>query len=217
MQVLNIRGTTCSGKTTLMKQIIAQDKPKIISLTKEVKGTLLDKLQSVVIGTYKKSGKFGGCDSVKKVEHMEQAIWKALSIRPHVLFEGLLVSHSYARWKNFSDQLKILQVAHKSPSAQGMIWAFVNPTFKQNLNQLKQRNAIKNLREERGDKFVMNFIQRYKSICRLEKKALADNQTVIYPRHDEYPWDYVLNYLDITGDQILLKPNKKMGIGKFLR
>ena len=171
MQVVNIRGTTSSGKTYIMRNIIAMEpKPQIITLTPEVKGTLLPYFKSIVIGTYKKGGKFGGCDSIAKVEYMEQAIWKALEIRPTIYFEGLLVSHSYERWKKFSNYLKANQRLYKA-EPNGMIWAFITPTFRVNLNRLKQRNGIKDLRKERGDKFVMNFIQRYKSIVRLKKKA----------------------------------------------
>lgn len=220
MQVVNIRGNTSSGKTTLMRTIIAQeDRVKIITLTKEVKGTLLQDHNYIVIGTYKKGGKFGGCDSIAKVAYMEQAIWKALTIAPTVLFEGLLVSFSYQRWKDFSDKLQTLQIAsgvdHRS--CNGMIWAFVYPTFRQNLKQLKGRNGIKDLRKERGDKFVMNFIQRFKSITRLLKKAKADKQNIIYPSNDAYPFDHVIQFINVIGDQKLLKASKNKGIGKFLK
>lgn len=217
MQVVNIRGTTSSGKTYTMRKIIAMEPvPKIISLTKEVKGTLLPIHKLIVIGTYKKGGKFGGCDSIAKVEYMEEAIWKALTIRPTVLFEGLLVSHSYGRWKDFSDKLRVLQTMHKAKE-NGMTWGFITPPFRVNLEQLKRRNGIKNLRKERGEKFVMNFIQRYKSIVRLKKKAIEDNETIINLFDCAYSWDYIIQYLSKYGDQILLKGNKKKGINRFIK
>lgn len=212
MQVVNIRGTTSSGKTYAMRKLIAESKKqKVITLTPEVKGTLIT--CGIVIGTYKKGGKFGGCDSIAKVVYMEQAIWKALEIRPTVYFEGLLVSHSYERWKKFSDNLKATQKLHKAKQ-NGMIWAFVTPSFKVNLNRLKRRNGIKDLRKERGDKFVMNFIQRYKSIVRLKKKAVKDKMTVVNITYD--PLQFLKEVNDIIGDQVLLTGIKKQGISKFL-
>ena len=98
-----------------------------------------------------------------------------------------------------------------------MIWAFVSPTFRQNLKQLKNRNNLTDLREARGDKFVMNFIQRYKSIVRLKKKAIADKQTVLEVLDDAYPWNVIADFINAISDPALLKTKKKKGIAKFLR
>ena len=213
MQVINIRGTTSSGKTTAMTGLIkaSNQKNRIITLTPEVKGTLIS--FGIVIGTYKKGSKFGGCDAIKKIEYMEQAIWKALEIRPIVFFEGLLVSHSYERWKNFSDKLKTIQKEY-NVKQNGIIWVFTSPSFRQNLNQLKKRNNIKNLRKKRGDKFVMNFIQRYKSIVRLKKKAIKDKMTI--ENIDSKDIFKLMKVVEKYKDQVLLKGKDKKGITKFL-
>ena len=217
MQVVNIRGTTSSGKTTLMKQIIeSAGESAFITLTKDVRGTLLPRIDAIVIGVSKPGSKFGGCDAIAKVEYMEQAIWKALSIMPTVLFEGLLVSHSFGRWLDFSVKLELLQKKYTG-ARKGMIWAFINPTFRQNLKQLKKRNNLTDLREARGDEFIMNFVSRYKSIVRLEKKVVLAKQTIIYPLQDPYPADFVTEYIADIRDPVLLPLEKKGGIAKFLR
>lgn len=214
MQVINIRGTTSSGKTTLVRKLIADSKKStIVSLTKNVKGHMLDNIMT--IGTYKKGSKFGGVDAIDKISYAEEAIMKALTMKPIVVFEGLLVSHSYDRWEENSAKIKKLQLKYDAPAV-GMIWIFTLPTFRENLRRLAKRNGIKgSVREVKGDKFIMNFIQRYKSMQRIKKKAILGHQSLLILPNDADPFERLQNYIDkIQDDKIL--PVKKSGIRKLL-
>jgi hypothetical protein len=203
-----------------MRQVIADsDRNTIISLTSKVKGHLLDEV--IVIGQYKKGSKFGGCDSIEKVKYMEDAIWKALEKMPTVLFEGLLVSHSFERWVKFSDNLCATQKKHKAKE-HGMVWAFIIPTFKESVLRMRGRNNIKgSLREVKGEEFVRNFISRYKSIRRLQWKAVNETKPMQcvfqLPPTETYPF-FKRNVLGLCSKDktpCLIGVRKK-GISKFV-
>ena len=88
MNVINIRGTTGSGKTTLMRNIIKTygfSNPVLISEGVQAHYSK----DCCVIGPYLDGSKFGGVDAIKKISYVEPAILKALQARPIVLFEGL--------------------------------------------------------------------------------------------------------------------------------
>lgn len=214
MQVLNIRGTTSSGKTTLVRKLIATSTENdIISITSKVKGHMLDNI--VTIGTYKKGSKFGGVDSIDKISYVEEAIMKALTMKPIVVFEGLLVSHSFDRWRDNSKKFMKIQSKYGAPAV-GMIWIFTVPTFRENLRRLAKRNNIKgSVREAKGDKFIMNFVQRYKSMQRILKKATHDGQSLLILPNDGDPFERLQNYIFKIRDDKLL-PIKKSGIRRLL-
>jgi len=188
MQVVNIRGTTGSGKSTIVRNLIhIADTSQVISISQGVKGHLLrfswpDKYCTcIVIGRYEKNSNFGGVDAISKISYVEPAIWKALQIAPVVVFEGLLISHSFERWINFSNELKEKQKASGVDVPFGMIWVFTIPSFRENIKRLHKRNNIvltKTLREVKGDDYILNFISRYKSIIRIYKKSFESNQSL---------------------------------------
>lgn len=175
MNVINIRGTTGSGKTSIVRKLMKDhDFSPPITITKGAVAHFSDKY--VIIGPYLDGSNFGGIDAVKKISYVEPAILKAMELRPTVFFEGLLISHSYERWLEFSKKLANLQKKKKCPPV-GMIWAFITPPFGVNIERLKKRNKIpsnKTLREVKGDAYIKNFIGRYKSICRIKLKAKVD-------------------------------------------
>jgi hypothetical protein len=223
MQVLNIRGTTGSGKTTIVRNLIhIADMKQLISISEGVKGHLLHFHQKpdvpcIVIGEYKKDSNFGGVDAIAKISYVEPAIWRALEIAPVVVFEGLLISHSYDRWKNFSDELLGKQVDLKEAD-HGMMWCFTLPKLRENLKRLKKRNRIvgKTLREAKGDKYILNFIDRYKSITRIYKKAVKDDQTIyMVDGFSDFAKQWFFPTLQDPGSK-LKKSKKKTGIERYL-
>lgn len=175
MNVINIRGTTGSGKTTIVRNLLKDHNfSSAITISEGVPAHISD--ECVVIGPYKAGSNFGGVDAIKKISYVEPAILKALEIRPTVIFEGLLISHSYDRWLDFSKTIKTLQYDYNCTQV-GMIWAFIKPPFRVNIQRLRTRNNIppdKTLRLVKGDKYISNFISRYKSICRILNKAKLD-------------------------------------------
>ena len=175
MNVINVRGTTGSGKTTIIRTLMKDHNfSPPITISKGVVGHFSH--DYVVIGPYKEGSNFGGVDAIKKISYVEPAIMKALELRPTVIFEGLLISHSYDRWLEFSKKLVKIQ-ARLELELNGMIWAFIVPPFRVNIRRLRTRNKIphdKTLREVKGNNYISNFISRYKSIHRILKKAKLD-------------------------------------------
>jgi len=168
MQLINVRGTTSSGKTTCLREIIKASKTnKIFKLTSNVQAHLLD--NCCTIGVYKPGSKFGGVDAIATMDYVEAAIFEAFKYSPVVVFEGLLVSHSFQRWFDFSEKVKFFQ-KENSCIPRGMVWAFIVPPYRVNANRMCKRNGIQKI-NEKGDAFVLNFIQRVKSINRLRKKV----------------------------------------------
>ena len=174
MNVINIRGTTGSGKTTLVQRLIKSgDFSPPITISQGVIGHYSDKI--CIIGPYT-SKKFGGVDAIKKISYVEPAIYRALEKRPIIIFEGLLISHSYGRWERFSKVLRRLQKRMHVP-ATGMKMLFIMPSFRVNIQRLRFRNntpPFKTLLEDKGEQFIKNFVDRYKSIKRISKKAEAE-------------------------------------------
>ena len=174
MNVINIRGTTGSGKTTIIRNLMANYQfSQALTISEGVVGHYSKDM--ALIGPYKEGSNFGGVDAIKKISYVKPAILKALTLRPIVIFEGLLISHSYERWLDFSKALQLLQEkAGEAPT--GLIMCFITPSFRENIRRLRQRNNVKgSLREAKGDKYISNFISRYKSICRIRTKAVNES------------------------------------------
>lgn len=175
MNVINVRGTTGSGKTTIVRQLLKEHNfSSAITISKGAPCHISD--DYVVIGPYRSGSNFGGVDAIKKISYVEPAILKALEIRPTVIFEGLLISHSFERWVDFSIDIRKKQSELHLPET-GMIWAFIKPPFRVNIRRLRTRNNIprdKTLREVKGEKYIKNFISRYRSMCRIRNRAAEE-------------------------------------------
>jgi hypothetical protein len=173
MNVINVRGTTGSGKTSIIRALMNhQTFSPPLTISEGVVGHY--SRDYALIGPYREGSNFGGVDAIKKISYVNPAIAKALQTRPTVIFEGLLISHSYDRWVEFSKRLQGVQM-ELGEKPHGLIMAFITPPFRENIKRLKKRNNIKgSLRESKGNKFILNFISRYKSICRIRNKAVLD-------------------------------------------
>jgi len=217
MQVINIRGTTSSGKTTTIKELIKNSGKSITTqISKGVRGVHLIEEDIIIIGEYH-SKKFGGVDGIARIEYVEPAIMKALERVPTIIFEGLLISHSFERWKIFSKRLLKLQKKYKARE-QGMIWAFIIPPFEENLKRLYYRNngpsISKSYRVALGEEKLFNFIKRFKSIHTVRNKCKKAKQSFT-----DLPWEHP--YLGLERilknkiDKVKLQ-KKKQRIMKFL-
>lgn len=97
--VINLRGTSGSGKTTIVRQLMALGSVSVIGSDRKPDAYRLV-LPEVhrplfVIGSYRNV--CGGCDSIKS---QDEVCERVLSWAPHghVLFEGLLVSGTFERY-----------------------------------------------------------------------------------------------------------------------
>jgi ABC-type dipeptide/oligopeptide/nickel transport system ATPase component len=99
--IINIRGTSGSGKSTAVRQVmdLAHSTDRIY--LKDRKNPLLyrlhwpgDKVISIP-GHYETA--CGGCDTIKTYDQLFEIIKQEYKVGHHVLFEGLLVAHDKKR------------------------------------------------------------------------------------------------------------------------
>lgn len=106
--IINIAGTSGSGKSTIVRSIIeAADKVKEHSEGKKILGYTCFGLGSkplFIVGPYNKPS--GGADNIQPLSEVFEQVLIAYTVENNVLFEGLLVSRSKGRllelWKSIN-------------------------------------------------------------------------------------------------------------------
>jgi hypothetical protein len=140
--VINPRGTSGSGKTTIIRGIMEKATKKVAlgDNPRKPEGYVLDlpgKHTTFVLGSYENT--CGGCDTIKtQDEIVERVIRYAVgpefaipSAPTNVLFEGLLMSHTFARYAAL-DRLLNTKGVH-------CIWAFLDTPLEVCLERVNQR------------------------------------------------------------------------------
>lgn len=109
--ILNVRGTSGSGKSTIVRKIMAMAPATDVGFQR---GTTrkqpywytlkFPEFSIVVPGHYETA--CGGCDTIKTYDELFAIIRNAHSCGMHVLFEGLLVAHDKKRTLELWDWLE---------------------------------------------------------------------------------------------------------------
>ena len=127
MTVINIRGTSGSGKSTAVKKFLNEVKSKT-PFPEESFSKTPDKIYGyycmvdsvrwpvVVLGSYERPS--GGCDGISPLSKVFEDVLKKHNESVHVIFEGLLVSRSKGRVIDLWDSLgqKDLHIIHLTTS-----------------------------------------------------------------------------------------------------
>lgn len=134
--VVNVRGTSGSGKSTVVRGIMAMGTVTPIGAEKKPDGYIvqiptLDK-NVYVVGPYVTA--CGGCDQITTQDEICDRI-RIYSSMGHVLVEGLLMSHSFARYAALDRELALSDVH--------CVWAFLDTPLEVCLDRVRSR------REER--------------------------------------------------------------------
>lgn len=110
--IINIRGTSGSGKTWVARQLI--DRWGIKETVGVKKGYLLDTPahDTFLLGKYAEAGT-GGADTIKDMNEVERIVLEQAGLNRHVVFEGIRVNGVYNRW---------IDAARKSSSH---VWQFI--------------------------------------------------------------------------------------------
>lgn len=107
--VVNIRGTSGSGKSYIVHQLLSLDD---WCKWKDASGKVLGYYNSrngwSIVGSYENT--CGGCDGIRSQNEIEERIQSLLNCGYSVIFEGLLVSTISSRWGEFAN--KISNQAH---------------------------------------------------------------------------------------------------------
>lgn len=114
--IINIRGTSGSGKSTIVRSLVETLKPcvrvKTLDLPKRKQPTsyMLGSPPVAVLGHYETA--CGGCDTLPGYDHIFSEVRCGADMCQHVVFEGLLVSEEVRRTielhQAFPDQLRVI-------------------------------------------------------------------------------------------------------------
>jgi cytidylate kinase len=96
MKVIQIKGANGTGKTTLVKDLISLSSDILLYIWQDngkVFATGMEDLGWIAIGEYKQEKKMGGCDCMKSIAEIKQAIdyCRKLDYR-YLVFEGAMIS-----------------------------------------------------------------------------------------------------------------------------
>lgn len=100
LSVINLRGTSGSGKTTIVRSVLRNGNWEKWVEDSKVMGYYNKTLNWAVVGSYENT--CGGCDCIKTQDETERRINTLLSCGYNVLFEGLLISTITSRWEKFA-------------------------------------------------------------------------------------------------------------------
>jgi hypothetical protein len=96
--ILNIRGTHGSGKSWVVHQLLKEPNEAIDDY-----GYYIPKWDCGVVGRY--NTPCGGCDGIKSADEVVKRVRAFYGMFRHVVFEGILVSHTFKRYSDLADEL----------------------------------------------------------------------------------------------------------------
>lgn len=130
LTVVNLRGTSGSGKTTIVRNILSHGNwvkwkdPE----GKKIWGYINQQLCWAIVGSYENT--CGGCDTIRTQDETEARIEQLLDWGFSVLFEGLLISTLSSRWIKFSQH-----ISDKS----NMLFYYLDTPIEECLNRIQAR------------------------------------------------------------------------------
>lgn len=147
--LLQLRGTSGSGKTTAMKALMDEiDAKPIMFNEKGTKATVYrgafdeyDDVKVYVLGDYSPHRSAGGCDTIPTVQEVIDLIEKLSKPGTLIVFEGLLLAHSWGAMGEY---------AHEKYGPR-YLNAFLDTPVETCLERVVQRRASKG-RDTEGDR-----------------------------------------------------------------
>lgn len=101
--VVNLRGTSGSGKTTIVRNVLSHGNWEIWSEQGKILGYVNLELGWAVVGSYENT--CGGCDGIRTQDETENRVRFLVSQGFSVLFEGLLISTITGRWATLAQSI----------------------------------------------------------------------------------------------------------------
>lgn len=130
--VINLRGTSGSGKTYIVRNILNHGKWEKWEDNGKILGYYNKETKWSVVGSYENT--CGGWDGIKTQEETENRIRTLLSCGYSVVFEGLLISTITSRWLDFSREI--------SPQA-NLLFCFLDTPIEECLVRVAARREAK--------------------------------------------------------------------------
>lgn len=115
--VYDIRGTHGSGKSSVVKWFIKKYGPKFVNSEKmHLCYYQIDELHLRIVGKY--VSQCGGADTVKRVEYVQRFVVACVRRGWNVMVEGILISHTFARWDQVAHKLGCYRFVHLNPDVE---------------------------------------------------------------------------------------------------
>lgn len=106
MTVVDVRGCSGSGKSHLVRQLLALRPGGPVTERGRPIGRFIPELNLAVAGLYRPGVQTAGCDEVKDIEEVTRRLRVLGDAFDNLLFEGLLVSHSYKRFRELAEEFE---------------------------------------------------------------------------------------------------------------
>ena len=141
--IINLRGTSGSGKTTVVRALMAKypaieplmvaderGREKIHGYECRMANFPGNPPNLYVVGSYKNV--CGGCDGIKTQDEICNRVRNYAGLAGDVVFEGLLISHLFSRYVNLDREMS-------STNSQQTIWAFLDTPEQVCVDRVKAR------------------------------------------------------------------------------
>ena len=185
--IINVRGTSGSGKTYTVRSFMEAYGPDHTIADREgkvVAHCIYYKMMPVFfIGSYKNI--CGGCDAIP-TQDLACSYVRHFSLYGHVIFEGLLMSHLYAR---YAALYKELTQEYNTP----FTFAFMDTPLELCLERVKARRLEKGNTKEFNP---ANTIGKYNSVLTVIEKFKEDQFDVRFINHIASPVKQLARILD---------------------
>lgn len=197
--VINLRGTSGSGKTTIVRGIMAkasQINPmfftgtgfiEVVGKEKKPDGyrMYLDGKPSVyAIGSYENT--CGGCDAISSQDEICDRI-RRYAPHGHVLVEGLLMSHLFSRYAMLDRELHAKGI--------DFVWAFIDTPLELCLQRVEARREERRLAKKNPPEYKpldpTNTVDKWNDMRRVHKKCVSA---------DPKDWKKVVGYTPVKLD-----------------
>lgn len=174
MTIVNLRGTSGSGKSNVARQLMESGAAEISlapytalnGANRFVTGYFITDLSLIVVGPYKVMA--GGCDRIWTQDQVCESIRLAARQAKNVFFEGLLVSGIFSRYLALSKELG------------GMTWAFMDTPVETCIARVRARTAAGEFKTEK-------LIGKFQEVERVRAKAQAAGERIAIIPHAPDP------------------------------
>ena len=173
--IVNIRGTSGSGKSTIVVRLMEKfgSVPDLaddsVAWPKEKKsriiGYSLEKTDGYVVGPY--TTPTGGCDKIPTQDLVCDLVRRAAKMHKHVIFEGLIISHNYARYRDLAIELGDYR------------FVFLDTHINVCLDRIRKRRLASDF-QRKGPLNEKNTRDKYRDNRRVLRKLMEDGMDVYY-------------------------------------
>lgn len=154
--ILNIRGTSGSGKSTAVRALFDETTLSLRNGNK-VENYHTPSRNLYTIGRYETA--CGGCDAVKTQDEVCDRV-RTFAQQGHVIFEGLLISHLFSRYHALDRELTAL--GHR------YVWLFLDTPLEDCLTRVNARRTAKGVTDPVNPQ---NTTQKWHDARRVFKKC----------------------------------------------